>query len=109
MDLRHPSAHAAALEAAHRHALAWLDGLRERRVHPGAGIDAVARFAGPLPEHGEDPATVVEALVAAAEPGLVASAGPRYFGYVIGGGLPSTVAADQLAVAWDQVAGLEVM
>jgi len=109
MDLHQPPAHAAALEVAHRHTLAWLDGLRERRVHPGSGVDAVAGFAGPLPEHGEDPATVVEALVAATEPGLVASPGPRYFGYVIGGGLPSTVAADQLAVAWDQVAGLEVM
>ena len=98
-----------ALEVAHRHAARYLAGLRERRVFPPAGVDARARFAGPLPVSGEDPAAVVEALVAAAEPGLVATAGPRYFGYVIGGGLPSAVAADWLAAVWDQVAGLEVM
>ena len=39
---------------------------------------------GSLPEGPSDPARVIEALAAAAEPGLVASAGPRYFGFVVG-------------------------
>ena len=41
-------------------------------------------------------------LVAAAEPGVVGTQTGRYFGFVIGSALPSAVAADWLATAWDQ-------
>jgi glutamate/tyrosine decarboxylase-like PLP-dependent enzyme len=92
-----------ALLRAHELATDWLDGLRERPVR-AAGDPAGLR--GALPERGEDPAAVVEALAAAAEPGLVASAGPRYFGFVTGGALPAALAADWLTSAWDQNAGL---
>ena len=37
---------------------------------------------------------VIEHLAKAIEPGLVATAGPRYFGFVIGGSLPAALAAD---------------
>src|SRR3954447_23297359 len=47
---------------------------------------------------------VVDRLVRAAEPGLVATAGPRFFGFVIGGSLAAASAADVLAAGWDQVA-----
>jgi glutamate/tyrosine decarboxylase-like PLP-dependent enzyme len=35
-------------------------------------------------------------------------AGPRFFGFVIGGALPVTVASNWLATAWDQNAALQV-
>jgi glutamate/tyrosine decarboxylase-like PLP-dependent enzyme len=57
---------------------------------------------GALPAAGVDPRTVLDELAIAAEPGLVASGGPRYFGFVVGGSLPAALAADWLVSAWDQ-------
>jgi glutamate/tyrosine decarboxylase-like PLP-dependent enzyme len=95
------------LERAAGHASRFLAGLRERSVRAAAGLDELRKALGaPLGERGVDPRQVVDALAAAAEPGLVASAGPRYFGFVIGGGVPAALAADWLAAAWDQDAGL---
>ena len=68
----------------------------------------VARLGGPLAEEGEDPAAVIEALAKGAEPGLVGSAGSRYFGFVIGGSVPAALGADWLTAAWDQNAALNV-
>ena len=99
--------HRAALAAAHDAAVAFLDGVSGRFVGPRADVrDALG---GPLPERGEDAAVIVERLVAAVDPGLVATAGPRYFGFVMGGSLPAALAADWLTAAWDQVASLDVM
>jgi len=64
---------------------------------------------GPLPEEGEPPERVVEELARRADPGLVATAGPRFFGFVIGGSVPAAVGADWLASTWDQNAGLFVL
>ena len=97
----------AALRRASELARDFLAGLPERHVGATASLDDLRRrFGGPLPDAGEDPVAVVEALAAAAEGGLIGSAGPRYFGFVVGGGLPAAVAADWLATAWDQNAGL---
>jgi glutamate/tyrosine decarboxylase-like PLP-dependent enzyme len=71
--------------------------------------DLRAALGGQLPAHPIDPVDVVEALARAAEPGLVTTTGPRYFGFVTGGALPATVAAEWLTTAWDQPAALYVM
>ena len=94
---------AAGLRAAVRHAEAFLATLDDRPVAARSDATAVRdALGGPLPEHGEDPATVVDALATGAEPGLVGTAGPRHFGFVIGGALPAALAADWLVSAWDQ-------
>jgi glutamate/tyrosine decarboxylase-like PLP-dependent enzyme len=58
------------------------------------------------PDQPTDPLEVVELLAREVDKGVVATAGPRYFGYVTGGALPATVGADWLTTIWDQCAGL---
>jgi glutamate/tyrosine decarboxylase-like PLP-dependent enzyme len=95
----------AGLRTAAEHAEAFLATLDDRPVAARADAEAV-RYAlgGALPDRGEDPAAVIDALAAGAEPGLVATPGPRHFGFVIGGALPAALAADWLVSAWDQCA-----
>lgn len=76
--------------------------LPERRVTAPASYEEVrAALDGPLPEHGEAPEAVLNALAEVVEPGMHATAGPRYFGFVVGGALPAALAADWLAATWD--------
>ncbi len=75
----------------------------ERHAGPLAGhAELRAALGGALPDAGVPAAEVIEALARDAAPGLVASPGPRYFGFVTGGALPAALAADWLASAWDQ-------
>jgi glutamate/tyrosine decarboxylase-like PLP-dependent enzyme len=97
------------LERALRHAEAFLASLPERAVGPPADPDALRAALGrELPEIGVPADQVIDELVAGADPGIVASAGPRYFGFVTGGALPAALAADWLAAAWDQNAHMWV-
>jgi glutamate/tyrosine decarboxylase-like PLP-dependent enzyme len=84
----------------------FLAGLPERPVAPRA--DAATMLAAldhPLPEAPGDPEAVIAELARLVEPGLTAMPSGRFFGWVIGGGLPSAVAADWLTTVWDQNTG----
>ncbi len=71
-----------------------------------AGLDELrSRLGRPLSDQGEDPREVIADLARDVEGGLVASGGPRYFGFVVGGALPAAIAADWLTSAWDQNTG----
>ncbi len=97
----------AALERATELAIAYLESLDTASVATTASLAELrSRFEQPLAEAGIDPVTVVEELARDAAGGLLGSAGGRFFGWVIGGGLPAAVAADWLTSAWDQNAGL---
>jgi glutamate/tyrosine decarboxylase-like PLP-dependent enzyme len=88
----------------------WLERLPERHVGARATreelIDALG---GPLPERGEAPAAALEWFARAMDPGLVASAGPRYFGFVTGAGLPAAMAVEWLGAVWNQNVSLNVL
>src|SRR5512138_2635215 len=95
------------LQDAAQRASAYLDGLDARRVFPDpTALDQLAELDVPLPNEGIDPADVLKTLDEIGSPATVASAGSRYFGFVIGGSLPAALAANWLAGAWDQNAGL---
>ncbi|HEV2297078.1 MAG TPA: aminotransferase class V-fold PLP-dependent enzyme [Candidatus Acidoferrales bacterium] len=92
-----------AVTSAHR----YLQDIRER--HVGVRQEALNRLpelGGTLPAQGQDAASVLRLLDEIGSPATVASTGGRFFGGVIGGALPVTVAAHWLADAWDQNACL---
>jgi glutamate/tyrosine decarboxylase-like PLP-dependent enzyme len=98
------------LAVAHTRALQFLARLAERPVNATATLsELLSSLGGPLPDEGTDPSAVIDALARDAEPGIVSTAGPRYFGFVTGGSYPVAVAADWLVSAWDQNGGLFVM
>src|SRR5687767_8229869 len=91
------------LSIAHQLASRFLESVANRHVGGRVSPQQLrASLGGPLPIGGTDPERVIEELFAGADPGVVAQDGPRFFGFVTGGALPVTVAADWLASAWDQ-------
>jgi glutamate/tyrosine decarboxylase-like PLP-dependent enzyme len=95
------------LENAAQRAISYLESLEHRSVGPSA--EAVANLTTldePLPDRPTSPEQVIKLLDEICSPATMAMAGPRFFGFVIGGSLPATVAANWLAGAWDQNTGL---
>ncbi len=95
------------LESTAQRAITYLESLDDRDVAPSAAAIAnLARLDHPLNETPMPPEEVIELLDKICTPATTAMAGPRFFGFVIGGSLPVTVAANWLAGAWDQNSGL---
>jgi glutamate/tyrosine decarboxylase-like PLP-dependent enzyme len=95
------------LEQTAEQAITYLENLDARGVAPTE--DAIGRldaFDEPLPEGQADPEAVLRLLHEIGSPATMAMAGPRFFGFVIGGALPVALAANWLATAWDQNSAL---
>ncbi|HLZ11974.1 MAG TPA: aminotransferase class V-fold PLP-dependent enzyme [Candidatus Acidoferrum sp.] len=88
----------------------YVESVAERRVSPGAdALAGLAKFREKLPEGPTEARRVVEMLDEVGSPATMASTGPRYFGFVIGGTLPAALAANWLAGAWGQNVALRAM
>jgi glutamate/tyrosine decarboxylase-like PLP-dependent enzyme len=95
------------LSAASERSVRYLESLATRPVAPSkAGIAGLKRFDIPLQQEGIDPKKVLAELDEIGSPATMAMAGPRFFGFVIGGSLPAALAANWFASAWDQNTGL---
>ncbi|MCH7821761.1 MAG: aspartate aminotransferase family protein [Proteobacteria bacterium] len=95
------------LQDAARRGIRFRAGLNDRGVAPAAdAVAAVERFREPLPENGATDEDTLALLDEIGSPAAVAMAGPRYFGFVIGGSLPVTLATNWLTAAWDQNVGM---
>jgi|HubBroStandDraft_6_1064221.scaffolds.fasta_scaffold117568_1 glutamate/tyrosine decarboxylase-like PLP-dependent enzyme len=91
------------LDVAAAHAARYLEALSSRPIAANASIKELrSRLFRPLPEFAMDPKDVIEELVRDTEGGLMGSSSGRFFGWVIGGTLPTALAADWLTSAWDQ-------
>lgn len=98
------------LDSASGFAKRYLDALDTRSVAPSPqALAALAGFDQPLRNEITPAADVLAELDKLGSPATMASAGGRFFGFVVGGSLPVTVAASWLSTAWDQNAGLAVI
>lgn len=85
----------------------YLEQLPERPVVPGQrAIENLAVLDEPMPDHPVSAEQVLKMLDDIGSPASIAMAGPRFFGFVIGGVLPAALAANWMAAAWDQATGL---
>jgi glutamate/tyrosine decarboxylase-like PLP-dependent enzyme len=95
------------LEMSSELAIRYLEELGHRKVAPSeAAIERIECFREPLPESSTSAEDVIRMLDEIGSPATMAMAGPRFFGFVTGGSLPASLAANWLAGAWDQNSAL---
>ncbi|MDH3622116.1 MAG: aspartate aminotransferase family protein, partial [Gammaproteobacteria bacterium] len=95
------------LEAAAQSGIDYRESSPSRAVAPTTeAVAAVDAFLEPMPAEGTADLSVLKQLDDIGTPATVTMIGPRYFGFVIGGSLPVTVASNWLATAWDQNVGM---
>jgi len=88
----------------------YVTSIANRQVVPlPADVARLEALGGPLPQLPSDPSEVLALLDDIGSPATVATAGGRYFGFVMGGSLPAALAANWMAGAWDQNASMQVM
>jgi glutamate/tyrosine decarboxylase-like PLP-dependent enzyme len=88
----------------------YVQGIGERRVPPTErDLDNLVKFREPFPNGPSNPVEVLKELDEIGSPATMATTGGRYFGFVNGGTLPASLAANWLAGAWDQNAALRAM
>src|SRR5580692_8715147 len=88
----------------------YVRGVEERRVAPAQGdLDNLKKLHEPFPSAPSDPLQVLRTLDYIGSPATVATTGGRYFGFVNGGTVPASLAANWLAGAWDQNSALRIM
>lgn len=93
-----------------RRALRYIDSINDRPVRPDpAALKQLSRFDRELQEQPIDPETVIAELDELGSPATMAITSGRFFGFVMGGTLPATIAANWLATAWDQNTGLSTI
>ncbi len=104
----HPSE--VALQLAAQRSYEYLRGIGARRVAPSEeALAGLARFHESFPDTGRDACETIAMLDKLGAPATVATTGGRYFGFVMGGTLPASLAASWMATTWDQNAVLRVM
>jgi glutamate/tyrosine decarboxylase-like PLP-dependent enzyme len=93
------------MRAAAEHVAAYRAKVGEREVFPRhLDLEGLRQALGPVPDEGTAPGAVIDEMVRLMEPAVIATVGPRYFGFVVGGALDAATAAEVVAAGWDQPA-----
>jgi glutamate/tyrosine decarboxylase-like PLP-dependent enzyme len=95
------------LESTAERSILYLEGLHNRHVAPSEeALFEISRFNESLPDDTTESELILQMLDEIGSPATMAMAGPRFYGFVIGGSLPVALAANWLATAWDQNSAL---
>jgi len=97
------------LDDAAKYAMDYLDEIGNHRVFPSTtSLQQLQEFSTSLPVNGEESKQILEQLHKIGSQNTVVTNGGRYFGFVFGGTLPASLAANWLACAWDQNAVFKI-